>query len=419
MANQNDDRDDDEQKDADESDDEGSAGSSDEGEDEGSDERGEEEEAAAAPSDSVDDPAEDEAPAPKPAAPAPKGKAKPLSAGARVAAAKAAKAAKKAVKKAALAEERAAQQQTTTEPAPTSEEEAEDAVEQIKESAVGQAALQAQDWAKQNEGIVYGVLGLAAIALIGWFGYNYVTDSNAVAAATLLEDAVRISRAEIREEGEEPDTDEDADPTYATVEERDTAALEAYRRVISEHGDSEAAGWAQLGEARLLLAGGQPEEARAAFQAAVSGHGRDPVIAMRGYEGVGFTYEDEENWDEAREAFERIRSLANGDYAAVADYHLARIRLATGDEVGAQTALEELVDSIRESSESSEPEFPYVLAQAQTLLRELDPSSADGAEAPMLGGGAGGASEEEIMEMIRRAMAGREGGAGGAPAGGE
>lgn len=430
MANQDDQRDDDDELDNDEtsSDDEGEG--TDEGSDEGGTDDGGSDDAGSDESDSEDDePGEGEgasaaeasaASAETSAAPAPvggasaKAKKAAATAGARIAAAKAAKAALKAAKKAERVEASAAANRTAA-PAPTEEE---DPVEQIKESAVGQAAMRAQDWVGANQGAVLGVLGLAVLAFVGWLAYGYVTDSAAVAAADLLGEAVRISRAEIRDEGEEADADAEA-PTFASVEERSEAALTAYRRVITEHGDSEAAGWARLGVARLLLTSGETEEARTAFEATVASSGADPVVAMRAYEGVGFTYEAEENWDEAREAFERIRGLENGAYGPVADYHLARVRLATGDNVGAQTALEELIDGIRGDSDSSEPEFPYVLAQAQTLLRELDPSSASGAEAPTLGAGA---SEEEIMEMIRRAMENRgEGGAAppGAPPGGE
>jgi hypothetical protein len=67
--------------------------------------------------------------------------------------------------------------------------------------------------------------------------------------------------------------------------------------------------------------------------------------------------------------------------------------------VAAQEALETLVDGLRADSESAEPEFPYVLAQAQTLLRQLDPSSSDGSDTL------------DIEEMVRRMMAER--GAGG------
>lgn len=345
-----------------------------------------------------------------PSAPAPiaqtRGKAKPkkMTAGARVAAAKAAKAAQKAVKKQTYAEERAAQ---TNAPAPSPDEE-EDPVEQIRESPLGQATVRAQEWVSGNQGLVVGALAVAAIALLGWFGYRAMNDSTAVAAGALLEEAVEISRAEIRDEGEEAD-DEDG-RSYASVAERNEAALAAYRRVLADASGTSAAGWARLGEGRLLLESGEPGDARQAFEAAIASHGADPIIAMRAYEGVGFTYEAEENWDEARESFERIRGLQNGEYAAVADYNIARVRLATGDDVGAQTALEELVDGLREDAASGEPAFPYVLAQAQTLLRELDPSSASGASAPTLGAGA---SEEEIMEMIRRAMESRGGAAPG------
>jgi len=243
------------------------------------------------------------------------------------------------------------------------------------------------------------VAAAAAVGLLGWVGYNAYQGSVAASAAEALAEAVEISEARVVAEGEdEPETDAD-ERTYDSVSARSEAALEAYRSVVAEHGGTDAAAWAQLGIARLLLEQGEAAEARQAFEAAVAARGSDPVLAMRAYEGVGFTYEAEDNLDEARDAFDRIRGLRDGAFGALADYHLARLSLANGDEVAAQEALETLVDGLRADSESAEPEFPYVLAQAQTLLRQLDPSSSDGSDTL------------DIEEMVRRMMAER--GAGG------
>lgn len=404
MADKEDERDEDEREDedeaeADESTDEGAEGdTSDEADEPASAAEGDEEE-------EEEDEEAQEAPAaaasaepPPPAAPKPVGK---VSAGARLAAVKAAKAAKKAAKKATLAEERAAANATSA-PAPTEEEEEtpdEQVDRQLHESPVGRAALKAQDWANENRSVVLTILGAAAIGVVGWFGWNAYQTSSAQAAGTALAEAVEISEATIVAEGDDPV--EEGELSYESVAARDEAALDAYREVISEHGGSEAAAWAQLGVARILLQQDEAEDARAAYQAALASHGADPVIAMRAAEGIGFTYESEENWDEAREAFERIRDIEDGRYGPVADYHLARLTLIGGDEVAAQEALEALVDTIRSDSEASEPEFPYVLAQAQELLHQLDPSSAEGGGAP------------DIEEMIRRMMAERAAGGGG------
>jgi tetratricopeptide (TPR) repeat protein len=400
MADNDDERDEDEREDEGEGEGDeapeasGAAGEpdGDQGEDEGDEAPGEAEPAAAAA-----------AVAPPPAA-APRAGER-ASAGARLAAAKAAKAAKKAAKKAALVEERRA---ANAESAPAEaeapeagqEETPDQAVErQLAESPVGQAALKAQDWLRGNQNAVLGVAAAAAVGLLGWVGYNAYQGSVAASAAEALAEAVEISEARVVAEGEdEPETDAD-ERTYDSVSARSEAALEAYRSVVAEHGGTDAAAWAQLGIARLLLEQGEAAEARQAFEAAVAARGSDPVLAMRAYEGVGFTYEAEDNLDEARDAFDRIRGLRDGAFGALADYHLARLSLANGDEVAAQEALETLVDGLRADSESAEPEFPYVLAQAQTLLRQLDPSSSDGSDTL------------DIEEMVRRMMAER--GAGG------
>lgn len=347
-------------------------------------------------------------------------KAPRLSAGARIAAAKAAKAAKKAVKKAQIA----AAEQAVTSPrasAPTPEEEP---INQLKESAIGQAATRAGEWANANQTIAWGAVAAIILALAGFATWNWYSRTQDEGAGALLAEAVEIARAEIvaededaddeADEAEAADEDADAERTFPTAAARAEAALTAYRRVLTEFPRSSAAAWARLGEARMLAETGDADGARSAYEAAIRDFGDDPLVSLRAYEGSGFTYEAAENWDEAREQYESIETLDEGRYHVVGAYHLARVLIATGDRLAAQTALEELIEEIEEATDGPEPPFPYILAQAQARLRELDPSSASGSDAPMLGGPEGGGLPEgispEVMEALRRAMA--EGGGG-------
>ena len=331
-------------------------------------------------------------------------------AGARLAAAKAAKAARKAAKRGKVVKE-------------------EDPLERAKASAVGQRASAAGQWAKENRNIVLGVVLALLLGLAGFLGYDAYQSSQASAAAALLTEAIEISQATIRAEGEDApagqsDDDDDDERTYPTEEARTRAALEAFRRVSADYPTSEAAAWARLGEGRSHAALGQNDEARQAFEQAIAAGGSQPQIAFEALEGIGFSYEAEEGWDQAQTRYEEMRSLADGAYAPMARYHLARILLAKGERDRALEAFRTLVEELREAEGEDEegeprtgPSHPYVLAQAEIRLRELDPSSAP--SAPSFGGGAGLPGGESLtpeqIEMIRQIMQKQGGGAPPAP----
>jgi tetratricopeptide (TPR) repeat protein len=368
---------------------------------------------------------EDDAPE-QPAARASVKSSSAASAGARLAAAKAAKAAKKAAKKQTLRDEAGVAQQSAFERAKA--EEPRDAQEILTQSPLGRAATKAGEWAEANRQIAIGVAAVAAVALFGWLGWSWWTGNQAAAAGALLTDAMEISAAEIvtpdAEAEAEPDDDDatpeaDAAPTFETLAARNDAALAAYRRVSTEYPSSTAATWAKLGEGRTLLDQGEYEAARTAYEAAFHASGEDTVIAWQALEGIGASYEAERNWDEATSTYERLSGIADGAYTSAASYHLARMHAASGDESGALTAFRELVESLQEDSEDGEPAFPYVLAQAELRLRELDPSSGGSGPSPLtIPGGDGGGVEglegmdpEQIQELIRQLQTKSGGGA--------
>ena len=164
-----------------------------------------------------------------------------MSAGARLAAAKAAKAVVKASKK----EERKASTQTEVSTEPTEAEPVEaapvDPVKELEESELGRAALRAGKWWESNQQIGWIAVAVAALAIVGFLGFQYHKDTTSAAVGVLLEDAVDIASARIVPEGEEPASDdgeeEDADaaPTFPTRAARNEAALEAYQAVIAQY----------------------------------------------------------------------------------------------------------------------------------------------------------------------------------------
>jgi tetratricopeptide (TPR) repeat protein len=367
------------------------------------------------------------------------GKGGRMSAGARLAAAKAAKAVVKAAKK---EERKAATAQTEVveeapEEAPTAEPAPEDPVKQLEESELGRAALQAGRWWESNQQMGWIALAAAAIAIVGFLGWQYHKETTSAAAGTLLAEALEIASARIEAadeaepaDGADEDEDGEEERTFPTRTARDEAALEAYQAIIAQYPDHPSAGVARLGAARTLLALGRNDEALEMYQQAFDRNGgRSGTIAWQALEGVGFAQEAAGQPDEARATYERLGGLDDHAYEQVANYHLARLMLARGERDEARTALRELVDALRAETveDSSEPRFPYLLSQAEVRLRELDPSSATSAGPQLLGpgggepgaGGTGDIDPAQLQELIRQFQAQQQQGAGGGEGGGE
>jgi len=333
------------EQDSHEGDDEGDESESDEGSDESDDDESDEDEG--------DEP---EAAAGSAAAAAAKKKtgrkhkaSGKISAGQRLAAAKAAKAAKKIAQRGKEAEV-------------------------VEEQAVETATV-ASTWLDRNRNKLLGAF--AAVLLLGgaFFGIRAMQQKSAAEASQLLWEATEILNASIEAPGEEDaaddavdaETDED-EVTYETIAARADAALAKLNELFASHGDSPAAAWGRLEEGRARYQKGEHAEARTAFEAALSQGGE--ALAPRALEGIAFTYEAEENWDEAVARFEQLRE-EGGALQILADYHLARIHLAKNEEDPAKTKLQAVLEALREEDA---PELAYVRDQAELRLMAIDSS---------------------------------------------
>ena len=337
------------------------------------------------------------------------------SAGARLAAAKAVKAARKSAAKAARAAERAAAEGDPSGggAVSTNDEPAVDPVEAARDTAVGRAAIRAGEWAQSHRQLAMGAAAAAVLAAAGWFGFQAFDGAKRRDAGAALATAVETANAEIRGAGESGAADDDA-PTFESAQARAEAALSAYRAVVAAHAGTDAAHWARLGEARALSDLERFADARTAYETALREGGSDPAIAWRALEGIGFTHEAESHWQEAISSYEDLRAVDSGAFTAAADYHIARMHMRMGQTTEATTELRALVERVQTSDEGAEPAFPYVLAQAQIRLRELDPSAAPEAPSPMGPGGPGGGGgmpagldglPPEILEQLQRQLA--------------
>jgi hypothetical protein len=335
-------------------------------------------------------PADDDAPAPAKAPKKSVRKVKGLTPGERLAQAKAAKAARKMKERGRDA----------------------DRVESMALKKAGEAG----QWVERNRKLISIGLGAIIVALAGYLGFKHFSSMGDEDASKLLWEAVETANARIRGE-DTPAPEDEEEPSFATIDERAEAAIDEYAKLDAEHGDSEAAVWADLGRGHQLLALERYDDARGSFRAALDRGGSEAFVAYRAIEGIAFAFEAEEKWDEAIDQFTQLGQTEGGRYELIADYHLARMHLAKGETERAKELLSELIgklDSEPEEGSEAPLELPYVEAQARARLSELDPSFAQ-RSAPSLGdpGFQLPGGQQIPPELLEKILGG--GGGGGAP----
>lgn len=339
---------------------------------------------------------------------------KRLSAGARLAAAKAAKAAAKQAKKEAR---RAEQQPKPAEPSEQPQPDAAGPEAELEQTELGRVALRAGRWWESNQRLGWIAIAAVSLVIVGALAWMHHADTESRAAGALLEEAVEIAGARVTSDAEPSSAEEGDAPrerTFPTARARDEAALEAYRRIVEVYPSHPAAGLARLGMGKALMALGRYDEAAAAYDEAFRRHGSSSHVGSQALEGLGYAREAAGDLDEARSAFERLAEFDEQAHALLARYHLARLMIARGERDQARTALRELVDALRSDmlDDTSGPRRPYVLAEAEARLRELDPSASTSTRG-LLGGapldGEGGGIDPETLQRLIRQMQERSG----------
>ena len=316
-------------------------------------------------------------------------------AGQRLAAAKAAKAAKKAALRGKQAD--------------------------IVEDQATERAEAATRWLAANRTKLIAAVAVAALIALGIFTASTLRHSGDASAAAALWEAMEVANAEVIEpvaEGDEEETSEgseDSDrPTFESNEARAEAALEAFNKVHAAHEGTRAAGFARIAAGNALRQLGRNDEAKEAFKGALA-ESDDDEITLRALEGIAFSDEANESWDQAVERYEEMRSVDRPGAELLADYHLARVAMLRDERETAKEKLRALLDAL---DEDDAPDMPFIRDQAELRLREIDPSlvqasapTAFGGQPGMEGafgaggpGGEGGPSPEELQRMIQELM---------------
>jgi len=278
--------------------------------------------------------------------PAENQKQAPLTAGQRLAASRAAKSARKAAERGRQAE-------------------------LVEDKALAQAAV-AKDWLAENLkllGLAAGGVLLVAAVGIGWS--TFAQDKNDEAGKHLA----AVLESNVYDDAE---------------------LAESYAAIVRDHEGTVAATWALIGEGRALYGQGKLEQARDAYTAALESTD-DETLQWAALEGIAYTFEAEQAYDQALEKLDALRALSK-EVAPIAGYHQARILMQRGKNDEAKVKLQGVLASLRQPNA---PSLPFTRAEAESRLALLDPSLAPTTAPDMRG------LQEQLNEMIRQQQSGQ------------
>jgi tetratricopeptide (TPR) repeat protein len=254
-------------------------------------------------------------------------------------------------------------------------------------------------------GLVVGVVGI---------GLAWIYGKQAIAAGSVEQTQLLAVAAELANSGIDPaDADrktDDGKAVYPTVDARDRAAIDAYVRAASEDAKSLAGGWARLAEAALAMRLERYADAAKTFEAVYASHKEDDAMASRALEGLSLALEAAGSRADAERRLEELKGLDHGFSGRLAEYHLARIKLAAGDRDGAKASLKALYDSLVEATGKGE-RSPFLRGEVEVRLAELDSSLVHGGG---MGAGAepGQLSPAEIQRLIEQMQKQQSGASG-------
>jgi tetratricopeptide (TPR) repeat protein len=252
--------------------------------------------------------------------------------------------------------------------------------------------------------IVSVVLGVIALGFAVVLGRTYMSSGSAEQAQRLAS-AIEIANAPL-DPADDDGKGEDDKPVFKSAADRAAKASEAFASAAKLEPDSLAAGWARLGQAGTLLGAGKADQAVPLFQASLAAHKDDLVVSARALEGLAIALEASGKGEEARKRFEELKGFDGGAHKDLAEYHLARLKLAKGDRDGAKALLKDLYDRLSAPAEGA-PRSRFLKSEVEARLAELDSSlvPAGGSEAQQF-------SPEEIQRLIQQLQQ-----KGGAPPG--
>jgi len=182
-------------------------------------------------------------------------------------------------------------------------------------------AGKAMGWVASHQGTVLAIAGaVVAAVLIAW-GLGSWRSSRETNAGTELARALEL---ESRPVGAAAQGGQEG---FSTKEERDKAVIAALEKVEQDYGSTTAARTARAEMGFQKLKQGDAPGAQKDLEDFLSSAGRDHPLRPFAQEALGYAFEAQKKYDEAKAAFGKLRDLG---MPARADYQDARLELAQG-----------------------------------------------------------------------------------------
>ncbi len=242
--------------------------------------------------------------------------------------------------------------------------------------------------------LVGGVLAVVAIGLAVVFGRDLLTAGSAE-QARLLATALEIANAQV-DASDDDGKNEQGKPVFKSDKDRATKAVEAFAAAVKSDPGSRAGGFAKIAQGGQLVSLGKADEAAPLFAAAFGAEKERPGVAALALEGEGIALEAAGKADQAEKRFEQLKTFDDSAHKDVAEYHLARLKLAQGDREAAKVLLKGVYDRLGSPAEGA-PKSRYLKGEVEVRLAELDSSLV-----PAGGGEAQQFSQEEIQRLIQQ-----------------
>jgi hypothetical protein len=258
-----------------------------------------------------------------------------------------------------------------------------------------EAAANVTHYVQDHTGrLVAGALAVVALGLVLVFGRDLLMSGSAE-QAKLLETAIEIANTPI-DANDDDGKDDKGKPVFKSEKDRAGKAVEAFAAVVKNGSDTRAGSLAKLAQGSLLTSLGKGDQAAPLFAAAFAAEKERPSVAAIALEGQGIALEAAGKADEAEKRFETLKSFDGSAYKDVAEYHLARLKLAKGDREAAKLLLKGVYDRLGSPAEGA-PKSRYLKGEVEVRLAEIDSSlvPAGGSEAQQF-------SQEEIQRLIQQ-----------------
>ncbi len=184
-------------------------------------------------------------------------------------------------------------------------------------------AGKAMEWFVSRQRQATMVAGAVVLSVALAWGFSAWRSANETKAGGELAQALELQSRPI---AGEPSAQQ-ATETFPNKDERSKAAIAALEKVRADHASSTAALTAQAELGFLKLRTGDAAGAQKDLSDFLSAAGKDHPLRVFAQESLGYAYEGQGKLDDARAAFEQLRTL---DLPARADFQAARLALEQG-----------------------------------------------------------------------------------------